>query len=49
MKKAGFALDNTGNLILALIVLLVILALIFFLKQPISDLTQKIISLFAFG
>ncbi len=49
MKKAGFALDNTGWLLLALLTLFVLIALIFVLKQPMMDLTDKIINIFRFG
>ncbi len=49
MKKAGFALDNTGWLILGLIVLFILLLLIFIFKQPMEDLTKKILDLFVFG
>ena len=49
MKKAGFALDNMGWLILSLITLFILLALFFVFKQPMNDLVQKILDIFTFG
>ena len=49
MKKAGFALDNMGWLILTLLTLFVLLALFFVFKQPMVDLVQKTLDIFRFG
>jgi len=49
MNKKGLAWETLGKIILAMVILLVLIGIIYILKDKMYELWEKIVNIFRFG